>query len=137
MVKKRLILFIVITLVVTLTMELTFSPEKRQIWNERGTIGLLTSMEFIGTIIFLFMYGIIGGTLHQKKIRNPAYLGILSLIIGHICEFTFMRPAWVRMLLGEIPLNQNEVTLAIMISSIFWFIAWAIPAYITGRLKLR
>ena len=58
-------------------------------------------------------------------------MGLLSLLIGFICEFTFMKPEWVEKFYS---LNvDGKIIVAVIISAIYWFIIWGAPTYILQK----
>jgi hypothetical protein len=117
--------FIGFALLVNLSLEILIpTPEEKQM---AGIIMFYILFSFLGSLIFLF-----------KNFR-PLHMGLLSLIIGFILEFAFMRPDWVQNIYA---FNISEKTIgpivvAIIVSSFYWFIAWGIPSYLIHKYLLK
>jgi hypothetical protein len=105
--------FILFSMLVNLSMELLIpTPEEKQ---ATGIIIFYTIFSFFGSMIYLF-----------RKYR-PVRMGLLSLLIGFLLEFALMRPAWVMNIYGLS--ITGDVIGAVLVSSLYWFIAWGIPSY--------
>ena len=49
-----------------------------------------------GIIIFFSLFSIFGALIFFYKNYEAKKMGLLSLLFGQICEFTFMKPEWVQ-----------------------------------------
>lgn len=114
---KIYFVFVSIALLINLSIEMLIpTPEQK---NAIGIIMFYIIFSFIGSSVFFF--------------KNYTYrrMGLLSLLLGFIFEFTFMRPAWVYDIFAlKITFG---VILTVIISALYWFIPWGVPAYIIHR----
>jgi len=98
-------------------------PENNPITAIAGIVTFYLIFSFLGALIFLFK---------NYKARK---MGLLSLIIGFVLEFTFMRPEWVQNIYAF--KIGGDVIVAIIATSFYWFIAWGIPSYIIHKYCLN
>ena len=61
-----------------------------------------------------------------KKGYRSREMGILSLVIGFILEFLWMRPDWVQDIFS-LRITGGHVV-AVIISGFYWFAAWGVPS---------
>jgi hypothetical protein len=109
--------FILFALLVNLSMEILIpTPEEKQV---------------AGIIMFYLIFSFFGSLIYLLKNYRPVKMGMLSFLIGFILEFAFMRPEWVLKIYG---FNiGGDVIGAVLVSSLYWFIAWGIPSYALHR----
>jgi hypothetical protein len=109
--------FILFALLVNLSMELLIpTPEEKQ-----ATM----------IIMFYMLFSLFGSLIYLLKNYRAVRMGLLSLVIGFVLEFAFMRPDWVLKIYG---LNiGGDVIGAVLVTSLYWFIAWGIPSYVLHR----
>jgi hypothetical protein len=82
----------------------------------------------LGIIFFYMMFNFVGSIVLLLKNYQAKIMGILSLILGFIFEFVFMRPDWVQNIYN---FNINEGVLGgFLISALYWFIPWSVPTLI-------
>ena len=113
--------FILFALLVNVSMEMLIpTPEEKQL---------------TGIVLFYLMFSFFGSAVYLLKKYRALAMGLLSLVIGFVLEFAFMRPEWV--------LNIYAVTIsgdvvgAVVVSALYWFVAWGIPSYILHRYLFR
>jgi hypothetical protein len=113
--------FMVFVLVVNLSMEVFIpTPEEKNV---------------IAIIIFYLIFNLFGSLIFFLKSYKPEIMGGLSFVIGFVLEFAFMRPDWVNKIYAlEISIG---IFIAVVISAIYWIIAWGIPAYVLDRIRKR
>ena len=120
---KIYLVFFLFSILVNLSLELLVpTPEEK---DPTGIIMFYSIFDLVGSLIYFY-----------KKFR-ARIMGGLSFILGFICEFTFMRPEWV-LKIYDLSIN-GDVIVAVLVSSVYWFIAWFIPSFILHkyREKLR
>jgi high-affinity Fe2+/Pb2+ permease len=109
--------FILFALLVNLSMEILIpTAEEKQV---------------TGIIMFYLIFSFLGSLIYLLKNYRPVKMGLLSLLIGFILEFAMMRPEWVLNIY-----NSNitgDVIGAVLVTSLYWFIAWGIPSYALHR----
>jgi len=114
---KFYFVFMLCALLISLSMEMLIpTPEVKQ---ALGIIMFYTIFNFVGCIIFLL------------KTYKPMKMGVLSLIIGFVLEFALMKPEWVQKI--YIFKIDGDVIGALIVTSIYWLIAWGIPSYIIHK----
>jgi hypothetical protein len=110
--------FILFPLLINLSMEILIpTAEEKQV---------------TGIIMFFLIFSFFGSLIYLKKNYRWVKMGMLSLLIGFILEFAFMRPEWVLNIY-----NSNitgDVIGAVLVTSLYWFIAWGIPSFALHRL---
>ena len=118
---KIYIIFILFVLTVNLSMEMFIpTPEEKNA---------------VAIAIFYLIFSFPGSLIFLLKNYKPIRMGLLSLIIGFILEFAFMMPDWVQNIYS---FNiTGGVVVAVIVSAIYWFIAWGVPAYILALAKKR
>jgi len=128
---KIYLVFIAYVLTVNIFLELVISPENHKIIAEHGWDYFLKNV-FFGITVFYVIFNSVGTIIFIKKRYDPKRMGVLSLIIALILEFTVMRPEWVQ--------NVYKFTIsgetfgAIVVTSIFWFATWSVPSYLARKL---
>ncbi|UCD73657.1 MAG: hypothetical protein JSW01_03205 [Candidatus Bathyarchaeota archaeon] len=113
-----------------LSMEVIFGPENRQALLEHGWQYLIQH-RLVGILIFYSIFNLAGTTILLKKDYGSREMGVLSLIIGFIFEFLWMRPDWVQDL-SSLRITGG-VIVAIIISAFYWFAAWGVPSRFLHR----
>jgi hypothetical protein len=114
---KIYLVFILFALLVNLSMELLIpTPEEKQA---------------TGIIMFYMIFNLFGSLIYHLKSYRPFKMGLLSLLIGFILEFSFMRPDWVLKIYAFS--IGGDVIGAVIVTSFYWFIAWGIPSYVLHR----
>jgi hypothetical protein len=113
--------FMLFALAVNLSMELLIpTPEQKQP---------------LGIIMFYLLFNIPGSVVFLKKSYDPLRMGLLSLVLGFVFEFTFMLPDWVRRIYA---FNiDGGVIVAIAVSAFYWFIAWGAPSYVFQKYIMK
>ena len=86
-------------------------------------------------VIFYSLFSIIGAMIFFFKNYKPMKMGFLSLILGFIFEFTFMRPDWVNKIYAI--KIEGDVIGAVIVTAFYWFIAWGIPSYIIHKYLIK
>ena len=118
---KIYFVFILIALLINLTMEMTIpTPEEKNA---------------AGIAMFYMLFSLPGSLVLLLKNYKPLIMGFLSLVIGFIMEFTFMRPDWV-MKIYTVQIG-GDVIGAVIISAIYWFIPWSVPSFLLQRYILK
>lgn len=130
---KIYVVFISFVLVVNLSMELLFSPENRKIIADYGW-SYFVQHQLMGIIVFFALFSCVGAFLYLKTSYEPKRMGLLSFIVGFVLEFAFMRPDWVQNIYA---VNiGGDVIVALIVSSLYWFVTWGAPSYIIHKLAL-
>ena len=116
------VLFFLFALSINLSLEIVLRlilwiPEALDI---RGIIIFFSIFSFFGTLIFFY------------KSYRPRKMGLLSLVFGQICEFTFMKPEWVQDFYA-LEISMDAIIPFILSSIIYWFPAWFIPSYVNRK----
>jgi hypothetical protein len=102
-------------------------PEKEKIIAEHGWAYFI-QYQLSAIVVFYTIFNFIGNVIFLFKNYKPVKMGMLSLIVGFILEFAFMKPDWVQNIYA-IKIGEAVVG-AVIISALYWFIAWGIPSYI-------
>jgi hypothetical protein len=113
--------FMLFALLVNLSMELLIpTPEEKQA---------------AGIVMFYALFSIPGSIVLLLKNYSPVRMGLLSLILGFVFEFSFMLPDWV---LNIYALKiGGDVAGAVVVSAFYWFIAWGLPSYAIHKYLAR
>ena len=113
--------FVLSALLVNLSMELLIpTPEEKQA---------------LMIIIFYMMFSFFGSLIYLLKNYRPVRMGLLSLVLGFVLEFVLMKPDWV---LKIYAFNvDGDAIGAVLVTSLYWFIAWGIPSYVLHRYVFR
>jgi hypothetical protein len=106
-------------------MEVIFGPENRQTLFEYGWRYLIQHRLF-GILTFYSIFNLAGTMILLKRGYGSQEMGILSLIIGFIFEFLWMRPDWVQDL-SSLRITGG-VVVAVIVSAFYWFAAWGVPS---------
>ena len=85
-----------------------------------------------GLFIFYFIFNSIGTIIFFIGKYNSKIMGIFSLIIGQILEFTFMRPEWVKKFYA-LEIGGETIAPLIVSSILAWFPVWFFPSYIAHK----
>ena len=115
-------------------------PERQEFVAEHGMMRYSFEMMF-GTTLFYAIFSFFGSLIFHLKKYDYKKMGLLSLFLGFILEFTVLQPSipegkgsgasWVQ---GWRSLEITGETIAgTIISAFYWFIAWGIPSYIIHR----
>ena len=89
-------------------------------------------LDIRGIIIFFLFFSVFGALIFFYKNYEARKMGLLSLLFGQICEFTFMKPEWVQNFYA-LKINMDVIMPFILSSIIYWFPAWFIPSYIIHK----
>lgn len=118
---KIYLAFILFALLVNLSMEILIpTPEEKQV---------------LGIVMFYMLFSITGSLVFLFKGYRPLKMGLLSFVLGFFFEFAFMRPDWVLKIYSlEV---GGDVFGAVIVSAVYWFIAWGIPSYFLHRYVFR
>jgi hypothetical protein len=118
---KIYIAFFLVAMLINLTMELTIpTPEEK---NAFAIVFFYMLFSLPGSLIFLF------------KNYKPQIMGLFSLAIGFFFEFAFMRPDWV-MKIYSLTAGLDVIG-SVVISAIYWFIPWSVPAFILQKYIIK
>jgi len=112
-------------------------PERQEFTAEHGLEAYASEIIF-GVTMFYMLFSLPGALILHLKNFNPKKMGLLSLILGFILEFTVLQPnipegegggaSWVQ---GWYAFNiSGETIVGTLISAFYWFIVWGIPSYI-------
>lgn len=115
-------------------------PERQEFAVEHGMVNYLFEILF-GTTIFYTIFSFFGALIFYFKNYNYKKMGLLSLLLGFILEFTILQPnipegegsgaSWVQ---GWYNLNINgETIVGTLISAVYWFIGWGLPSYVIHK----
>ncbi len=130
---KKYLLFYVSVLVVVIPLELIFSPHHRVTIAEYGW-GYFIRNSLIGMGILYALLSFVGLLILLKKGYTPVKMGILSLILGFVIEFFFMKPDWVYAI-ADFRITGG-VFVAVLLSAVYWFAVWGFPSYIVKKYSL-
>ena len=84
-----------------------------------------------GIVVFYMLFSIAGTAIYLVARYRAWTMGILSLIGGTICELSFMQPDFLRDLFAF--RFSPRLALTMLITIVYWFLAWAVPAYIIRK----
>ena len=116
-------IFLIIALLINLSMEMLIpTPES-------------ASKEAGGIVMFYLMFSVFGSAAFLLTRWNAVRMGLLSLAVGFLLEFAAMRPDWV-MKIYALSAGPAEIV-AVLVSALYWFIPWGVPAYILRRFVLK
>jgi len=116
---KIYVIFFLCTLLINLSLEIFL----------RFIMHIPESLDVPGIIMFFSIFNLVGAFIFFNKEYDAKKMGLLSLLIGQICEFTFMKPEWVQNFYA-LQISMDAIAPFIISSLIYWFPAWAIPSYI-------
>jgi hypothetical protein len=129
---KVFLVFFIPVLVLNLTGELTISPENKIRIAENGWAEFIQE-QVVGVVVLYILTGLIGTIVFLRTRLKWVVLGSLSLAIGAVLEFAFMRPQWVQ---DVFALHMDAgVMIAVVISALYWFIIWGLPAFLLAKVK--
>jgi hypothetical protein len=88
-----------------------------------------------GIVIGYMIFNFFGGLIFLFKNYEAKKMGLLSLTLGFILEFAFMKPDWVQ---NIYTFNIAEpVIAALIISAFYWFTMWGGPSYIIRKYLIK
>lgn len=120
---KAYCVFLLFALLVNLSMEMLIpTPES-------------ASKEAGGIAMFYAIFSLFWSAAFLLSRWDAARMGLLSLAAGFILEFAAMRPDWV-MKIYSLSAGPAEIG-AVLVSALYWFMAWGVPAYVLGRFVLK
>jgi len=119
-------------------------PERQEFAVEHGMINYSFEVLF-GTTIFYTIFSFFGALIFYFKNYSYKKMGILSLLLGFILEFTILQPnipegegsgaSWVQ---GWYNLNiTGETIVGTLISAVYWFIGWGLPSYVIHKYSAK
>ena len=119
---KIYLVFILFAVLINLFLEISlrFIFEIPETLDVKGIMIFFSIFNFFGALIFFFRK-------YKAKI-----MGLLSLVLGQVCEFSFMRPEWVQKIYA-LEIGMDVIMPFIISSIIYWFPAWLIPSYVIHR----
>lgn len=106
------------------------TPEREKIIAEYGWANFVQS-KVTGLVMFYMIFSFVGSIIFLFKFYKPIIMGILSLVIGFILEFAFMKPEWVQNIC-VVRIGGDDVV-AVIVSALYWFIPWGMPSYIVHK----
>ncbi len=113
--------FVLVALLINLTMEMAIpTPEEKNA---------------VGIAMFYLLFSLPGALVLLFRNYRPAKMGLLSLVIGFVFEFSFMRPDWV-LKIYSLSAGPGEIV-AVIISAIYWFIPWFVPCLILNKYVIK
>ena len=127
---KKYLLFYVSVLVVVYPLELIFSPHHRVTIAEYGW-GYFIRTSLMGMGILYALLSLIGLLILLKMEYTPVRMGVLSLVLGFVIEFFFMKPDWVYTI-ARFQITAG-VVIAVLLSALYWFLVWGFPSYMIKR----
>ncbi|MBU7016308.1 MAG: hypothetical protein HXS44_02270 [Theionarchaea archaeon] len=127
---KKYLLFYVSVLVVVIPLELIFSPNHRVTIAEYGW-GYFIRNSLMGMGILYALLSFIGLLILLKMEYTPVRMGVLSLVLGFIIEFLFMKPGWVYSI-ARFQITVG-IIIAVLLSAFYWFAVWGFPSYMLKR----
>jgi hypothetical protein len=130
---KKYLLFYVSVLIVVIPLELIFSPHHRVTIAEYGWSYFIRN-SLIGMGILYALLSFVGLLILLKKEYTPVRMGILSLVLGFVIEFFFMKPDWVYAI-ADFRITGG-VFVAVLLSAFYWFAVWGFPSYIVKKYSL-
>jgi len=119
---KIYLVFILFAVLINLFLEISlrFIFEIPETLDVKGIMIFFSIFNFFGALIFFFRR-------YKAKI-----MGLLSLVLGQVCEFSFMRPEWVQKIYA-LEIGMDVFMPFIISSIIYWLPAWLIPSYVIHR----
>ncbi|MBU7045651.1 MAG: hypothetical protein HXS54_04375 [Theionarchaea archaeon] len=127
---KKYLLFYVSVLVVVIPLELIFSPNHRVTIVEYGWSYFIRN-SLVGMGVLYALLSFIGLLILIKREYTPVKMGVLSLILGFVIEFLFMKPGWVYSI-AHFQITAG-VIIAVLLSAFYWFAVWGFPSYMLKR----
>jgi len=123
---KIYFVFILFALLINLSLEILL----------RFVFEIPEALDISGIIIFFSLFNFLGAVILFFKNYKGSTMGVLSLIFGQICEFTFMKPEWVRNIYA-LKISMDVIMPFIISSLIYWLPAWLIPTYILHKYFIK
>ena len=119
---KIYLVFILFAVLINLFLEISlrFIFEIPETLDVKGIMIFFSIFNFFGALIFFF------------RRCKAKIMGLLSLVLGQVCEFSFMRPEWVQKIYA-LEIGMDVIMPFIISSIIYWFPAWLIPSYVIHR----
>ena len=90
------------------------------------------TLDIKGIMIFFSIFNFFGALIFFFRRYKAKIMGLLSLVLGQVCEFSFMRPEWVQKIYA-LEIGMDVIMPFIISSIIYWFPAWLIPSYVIHR----
>ena len=90
------------------------------------------TLDVKGIMIFFSIFNFFGALIFFFRRYKAKIMGLLSLVLGQVCEFSFMRPEWVQKIYA-LEIGMDVIMPFIISSIIYWFPAWLIPSYVIHR----
>ena len=90
------------------------------------------TLDVKGIMIFFLIFNFFGALIFFFRKYKAKIMGLLSLVLGQVCEFSFMRPEWVQKIYA-LEIGMDVIMPFIISSIIYWFPAWLIPSYAIHR----
>jgi len=90
------------------------------------------TLDVKGIMIFFSIFNFFGALIFFFRKYKAKIMGLLSLVLGQVCEFSFMRPEWVQKIYA-LEIGMDVIMPFIISSIIYWFPAWLIPSYVIHR----
>jgi len=90
------------------------------------------TLDVKGIMIFFLIFNFFGALIFFFRKYKAKIMGLLSLVLGQVCEFSFMRPEWVQKIYA-LEIGMDVIIPFIISSIIYWFPAWLIPSYAIHR----
>jgi cytochrome bd-type quinol oxidase subunit 2 len=122
--------FLLPPLTLNMAGELAISPTNRELIRENGWADFAAE-HLVGIVIFFALISLVGSILLLKKKYRAKRMGLISLAVGFFLEFALMRPEWVESIY-DLTITGSVIG-ALIVSSLYWFILWGIPAYLAHR----
>jgi len=123
------LLFVAIAVLMTMSLEAFFNA-----FVFGYGLAYFTGAMFVGAAVFQTLFASAGALIFLKRVRDFRRLGLLSLALGFLIEFIFMRPPEAEMLMGVVPLTDvGGVVGWVGVSGAYWFLDWGLPAYVLRR----
>ncbi len=85
-----------------------------------------------GIFFFYSLFSLVGAILLFFSDCNAKKMGILSLVVGLLLEFTFMKPEWVQKFYA-LEINGEAIAPLIASSILAWFPIWFFPSYLVHK----
>jgi len=117
--------FFLFALLINLTMEIVM----------KIIVNIPESLDISGIIIFFSIFSFFGALIFIFKSYRPKKMGLCSLVLGFVLEFSFMKPDWVQNIYAL--KIGGDVIVAIIVTSFYWFIAWGIPSYVIHKYLIK
>ena len=111
----------------------TAIPEYKEEIEQKGWWRFFCEM-LLGVSIFYALFSLAGSLVFIKERYEPKKMGLLSVALGLLLEFAFMRPDWVQNIYA-LRIGGSEAV-AVILSSLYWFIPWSVPSYLLNEFIL-